>query len=66
MVELMPRFSSTVRPQEPSDFSSAKFLHIARAHLHAIAVFGHQVDVAVAHDFRDKPSPVASLALRRS
>jgi hypothetical protein len=49
MVELMPRFSSTVRPQEPSDFSSA--------------ILGHQADVPVAHDFGDNAKSGGLLGL---
>ena len=52
MVELMPRLSSTGRPQPPSDFSSAKFCMLRAPTCMHVGVFGHQFDVAVAHDLR--------------
>ena len=42
MVELMPRFSSTGRPQRAQRFQQREVLHVARAHLHDVGVFGHQ------------------------
>ena len=53
MVELMPRFSSTGRPQRAERFQQREVLHVARADLHAVGVFGDQVDVAIAHHFGD-------------
>ena len=40
-------------PAAAQRFQQREVLHVARAHLHAIGVLGHQFHIAVAHDFGD-------------
>ena len=65
MVELSPRFSITGRPQRPSAFRQREVLHVARADLHDVGVFGHQIDIAIAHDFGDDGKPGGFARLRQ-
>ena len=63
MVELIPRFNSTAREHLPSDFKQREVLHVTRADLQDVGILGHQVDIAIAHHFRDDSESGFALCL---